>query len=93
MHGSLSEDKHFVAKELIKLNNTTNICLTRLNIILYNPYSLDTCEYLICQIYQSNEKSYTFPVKHTLNMFRHRFSLIFICHHMKYLNIYVLFLL
>ena len=52
MHGSLSEDKHFVAKELIKLNNTTNICLTRLNIILYNPYSLDTCEYLICQIYQ-----------------------------------------
>ena len=47
MHGSLSKDKHFVAKELIKLNNTTNICLTRLNIILYNPYSLDTY-----QIYQ-----------------------------------------
>ena len=54
MRGSLSKDKHFVAKELIKLNNTTNICLTRLNIILNNPYSLDTGEYLICQIYQQN---------------------------------------
>ena len=35
MHGSSFKDRHFFAKGLLKLNNTTNTCLIRLNIILY----------------------------------------------------------
>ena len=62
MHGSPFKDRHFAwletlatrAKELLKLNNTINTCLIRLNIILYYPNLLKTCECLICQIYQLN---------------------------------------
>ena len=43
MHGSSFEDKHFVqsetlatrARDSLKLNNTINTCLIRLNIFLY----------------------------------------------------------
>ena len=60
MHGSAFKDRHFVrsetlatrAKELLKLNNTINNCLIRLNNTLYYSLSLNTCECLICQIYQ-----------------------------------------
>ena len=42
----------FVAKEILKLNNTINTCLITLNIILNYSLSLNTLECLICQIYQ-----------------------------------------
>ena len=45
MHGSSFKIIHFVqscAKVSIKLNNTVNTCLIRLNIILYYPLSLNT---------------------------------------------------
>ena len=48
MHGSSFKNRYFVAKELLKLNNTIN----RLNISLYYSKSLNTCDCLICQIYQ-----------------------------------------
>ena len=59
MHGSSFKDRHLVqsdtlamhTKELLKLNNTINIYLVRLNIILY-CYSLNTCKCLICKTYQ-----------------------------------------
>ena len=53
MHGSSSKKRHFVwsrGKDILKLNNTIN----KLNIILYYSLSLNTCEYLICPIYQKN---------------------------------------
>ena len=34
MHGSLFRDTHLVAKVSLKINNTVNTCLIRLNIIL-----------------------------------------------------------
>ena len=55
MHGPLFKNRHFVrlpAKDSLKLNNTIKTCLKRLNIILYYFLSLNTCECLICQIYQ-----------------------------------------
>ena len=38
MYGSSFKYRRFVAKKIVKLNNTINTCLIRLNIILY--YSL-----------------------------------------------------
>ena len=35
IHGSSLNDAHLVAKETLKLNNTINTCLIRLNVILY----------------------------------------------------------
>ena len=60
MHGLSIKDRPFRwleilaarAKELLKRNNTINTCLIRLNIILYYSLLLNTCESLICQIYQ-----------------------------------------
>ena len=52
MHGSSFIDRHLVAKDSLKLNNTINICLIRLNIILFYFLSLNIYECLICQIYQ-----------------------------------------
>ena len=37
MHGSSFKDTQFVAKDSLKLNNTINNCLTKLNIILCYP--------------------------------------------------------
>ena len=42
-----SRKRHFLAKELLKLNKTINTCLIRLNIILYYSLPLNTCECLI----------------------------------------------
>ena len=50
MQGSF-KDGHFVAKELLKFNNVINTSLIRLNIILHYSLPLNTCAYLICQIY------------------------------------------
>ena len=44
------KNRHFVAKDLLKLNNT----IKRLNIILYYSQSLSACECLIGQIYEQN---------------------------------------
>ena len=46
-HRSSIKSRHLVAKDLPKLDNTTN----RLNIILYHSLSLNTSKYLIGQIY------------------------------------------
>ena len=35
MHGSSFKYSHFVARKALKLNNTINTCLIRLNIILH----------------------------------------------------------
>ena len=48
MHGSSFKIIHFVAKDPLKLNNAIN----RLNIALYDSQSLNTCQCLICRIYQ-----------------------------------------
>ena len=56
MHGTSFKNRNFVwsetlalrAKDSLKLNKAKN----RLNIILYYSFQLNTCEYLICQIYQ-----------------------------------------
>ena len=40
MHGSPFKNRHFAAKDLLKLNNTINTCLIKLNIILYYSQSL-----------------------------------------------------
>ena len=57
MHGSSSKDRYFVwsatrAEELLKINNTINTSLIRLNITLFYSLALNTYECLICQIYQ-----------------------------------------
>ena len=58
MHGSLFKDRNFVrtiathTKELLKLSNTINTCLIKLNISFYYSLLLNTCECLIYQIYQ-----------------------------------------
>ena len=52
MHGSSFNDTDFVpscAKELLKLKNTINSCLNKAE---HYSLSLNTCECLICQIYQ-----------------------------------------
>ena len=54
MHDSPFKNRHSVAKEMLKLNNTINTCLRMLNIISYYSLSLNTCECAICQIYQQN---------------------------------------
>ena len=57
MHVSSFKNRHFVwsrAKESLKLNKTINVSSIRLNIISYYSLSLNTCECLICQIYQQN---------------------------------------
>ena len=41
-----------LANDSLKLNNTLNICLRSLRIILYYSQQLNTCECLISQIYQ-----------------------------------------
>ena len=59
MYGSSFKNRHSVrsetlatrAKESLKLDNTINTCLIRLNIILYFSLSLNSCECLIFQIY------------------------------------------
>ena len=48
MHGSAFKNIHFVAKQILKLNNRINTYLIRLNIISYYSLSLNTCECLIC---------------------------------------------
>ena len=53
-HDSSFKNKHFVAKDLLKLNNTINACIIYMGNILYCPFSLNTCEFLIRQIYQWN---------------------------------------
>ena len=52
MHDSSFKDRHLVAKESLKLNNTINTCLIRPKIIFYYSYSLNIYECLICQICQ-----------------------------------------
>ena len=52
MHGSSFENRQFVAKDSLKLNNTINTYLIRLNIILFCPLLLNACECSIYQIYQ-----------------------------------------
>ena len=52
MHDSPFKNRHSVAKEILKLNNTINTCLRMLKIISYYSLSLNTCECAICQIYQ-----------------------------------------
>ena len=47
LHGSSFRNRHLVAKDSLKLNNTINTCLLRLNSILYYSLSLNTCECLI----------------------------------------------
>ena len=44
-HVSLFRDIHFVANDLLKLNNEIKACLINLNIILYYVYSLSIGEY------------------------------------------------
>ena len=51
-HFVRSENLVSHAKDSLKLNNTINTCLIRLNIILYYSLPLNTCECSICQIYQ-----------------------------------------
>ena len=46
MHGSSFKNRHFVAKDSLKLNNTINTSLIKLNIILYYSQSLNTSEYV-----------------------------------------------
>ena len=52
MHGSSFNDRQLVAKDSLKVNNTINTCLIRMNIIFYYSYSLNICECVICRIYQ-----------------------------------------
>ena len=47
-------DLSYVYERAIKRNNAVNTCLVRLNVILYHSWTLNTCECLICQIYQQN---------------------------------------
>ena len=43
---------NFIPKDSLKVNNRIGTSLIRLNIILYYSLSLNTCECLICQVYQ-----------------------------------------
>ena len=52
MHDSSFKGRRLVVEDSLKLNNTINTCLIRLNIILYYSFTLNTYECLICQIYQ-----------------------------------------
>ena len=47
-------DTYLVAKDSLKLNNTINTYLIRLNIFLYDFLSLSIHDCSICQIYQWN---------------------------------------
>ena len=47
MYGSSFNDRHLVAKDSLKLNNTVNTSLIRLNIILHYSLPLNTCDCLM----------------------------------------------
>ena len=49
---TVESEAHFIAKEILKGNNTINTCLIRLCMILYYYLPLNIYEYLICQIYK-----------------------------------------
>ena len=50
-HGSLFNDVHFVANDLLKLSNTMKACLINLN-ILYFSFSLNIHEYRVYLLFQ-----------------------------------------
>ena len=59
MHDSSFKNRNFDwlhAKDSIKLHNTINTCLIRLNFILFCSFSLNNGDFLMCHICQENCK-------------------------------------
>ena len=60
----LFKDTHFVAKDLLNVNNAINTCLINLKIILYHASSLNIYEYLKYhqhQYHHNQLKNYRHP--------------------------------
>ena len=68
MDGSSFKDRHFIAKELLKLNNAINACVVRLNIfilfVVIKYFFMCNISNLSIEL-KSTEKTYTFPFKDT----------------------------
>ena len=61
IHGSLFKDTHFVAKDLLKLDNAINTYLINLNITLYPAFLVNIYEYLK---YHHNQYYHNQPQNH-----------------------------